>query len=192
MSRSRRFVDGFKRVFRVPSPSPGAGPSKKRIATQSLAVSASMLASLPHSSYSESSAIQMHISAALTATDNVTSGGSVTPVPSGSAVWAEALRIAKTKLGDSLPVDITDLTSHSAKGNIEAVITELEALQKDDMKKRWSYTWRGKKVIIVECVGKILKSVEYYSKVVDTAIQSNPQVSALVWAGVRAIMQVRI
>ena len=39
-------------------------------------------------------------------------------------------------------------------------------------------------------IGKILKRVEKYSKVVDTAVQSNPQVSALVWAGIRAIMQV--
>ncbi|RPB18346.1 hypothetical protein L211DRAFT_797364, partial [Terfezia boudieri ATCC MYA-4762] len=39
---------------------------------------------------------------------------------------------------------------------------------------------------------KILKNVGQYTTVVDTAIQSNPQVSALVWAGVRAIMQVAL
>ena len=58
--------------------------------------------------------------------------------------------------------------------------------------KRWSYTWRGKKVIVVERLGKILKSVEKYSKVVDIAVQSNPQVTALVWAAVWAIMRVCI
>ena len=41
-------------------------------------------------------------------------------------------------------------------------------------------------------LGKILKIVDNYSKVVDTAVQSNPQVSALVWAGVRAIIQVAL
>ena len=44
----------------------------------------------------------------------------------------------------------------------------------------------------MEHVGKILKSVDKYTKVVDTAISSNPQVGALVWAGIRAIMQVCI
>ena len=43
----------------------------------------------------------------------------------------------------------------------------------------------------MERLGKILRSVEKYSKVVDTAIQTSPQVSALVWAGVWAIMRVK-
>ena len=75
---------------------------------------------------------------------------------------------------------------------MEAVVKALHTLQEDDKKKRWSYTWRGKEIIVVEHLGKILKTAEKYSKVVDTAVQSNPQVSALVWAGVWAIMRVFI
>ena len=41
-------------------------------------------------------------------------------------------------------------------------------------------------------LGKILKIVDNYSTVVGTAVQSNPQVSALVWAGLRAIIQVAL
>lgn len=118
--------------------------------------------------------------------------GVVQPSPQSSMVWAKALKIAKGKLGDNFPLDLTNLTSQSAEGNIEAVIRALNTLQEDDKKKRWSYTWRGKEVIVVERLGKILKSIERYSKVVDISIQSNPQVSALVWAGVWAIMQVRM
>ena len=116
------------------------------------------------------------------------------PTAAASSVWAKALEIAKRKLSDNNlpPLDLTNLTSQSAEENIGAVIRALNAAQEDDRKKRWSYTWRGKEVIVVERLGKILKSVEKYSKVVDTAIQSNPQVSALVWAGVWAIMRVRI
>jgi len=82
-----------------------------------------------------------------------------------------------------------NLTSQSAEENIEAVVKALNIAQEDDKKKRWGYTWRGKEVIVVERLGKILKSVEKYSRIVDIAVQSNPQVSALVWAGVWAIMQ---
>ena len=78
------------------------------------------------------------------------------------------------------------------KENITAVVKALETLEKDNKKKGWSYTWCGKEVIVVERFGKILKCVANYTKVVDTAIQSNPQVSALVWACIRAIMQVRV
>lgn len=110
-----------------------------------------------------------------------------------SIVWAEALKIAKNKLGDNnLPLDLTNLTSQSAEENIEAVIDALNILQGDDKKNRLKFNWNGKKVIVVERLGRILKRVEKYSKVVDTAIQSNPQVSALVWAGIGAIMQVCI
>ena len=103
--------------------------------------------------------------------------------------WAAALKIAKTKLGDSFPLELTNLTPDD---NIRSVIEALNTLQKDEKKKRWSYTWRGREVVIVERLGRILKIVEPYSKVVNTAIQANPQVAALVWAGVWAIMWVGI
>ncbi|KAF8432508.1 hypothetical protein BGX38DRAFT_1263247 [Terfezia claveryi] len=113
---------------------------------------------------------------------------------SGSQVWAKALELAEKKLNDNNlpPLNLTNLTSQSAEENIEAVVKVLNTVQEDDKKKRWSYTWRGKEVVVVERLGKILKNMEQYTKVVDTAIQSNPQVSALVWAGVRVIMQVAL
>jgi len=64
--------------------------------------------------------------------------------------------------------------------------------QEENKKRKWCCTWQGKKVIAVESFGKILKSMEKYSKVVDVAIQGSPQVSSLVWAGIRAIMQVAL
>ena len=102
-----------------------------------------------------------------------------------SQVWAKALEIARKKLGDNNlpPPNLTNLISQSAEENMEAIVKALNTAQEDHKKQRWRYTGR---------LGKILKSVETYTKVVDTAIQSNPQVSALVWAGMRAGMQVRI
>ena len=114
--------------------------------------------------------------------------------PHSSAVWTKALEIAEKNLSkhNLPPLDLTKLTSQSAeentgavKENILAVVKALETLEKDNKKKGWS-------VLVGERFGKILKCVANYTKVVDTAIQSNPQVSALVWAGIKAIMQVRI
>ena len=109
-------------------------------------------------------------------------------------VWAKALEITKRKLSDNNlpPLNLTNLTSQSVEENVEAVVKALNMLQEDDKKKRWSYTWRGKKVIVVEHLGKILKTVEKYLQVVDTAKPRNPEMGALVWACVWAIMQVRI
>ncbi|RPB18295.1 hypothetical protein L211DRAFT_124964 [Terfezia boudieri ATCC MYA-4762] len=75
------------------------------------------------------------------------------------------------------PLKHTNLTSQSAEENIDAVVKALNAVQEDDRKKRWRYTWRGKEVVVVKRLGTILKNVGQYTKVVDTAIQSNPQVA---------------
>lgn len=114
------------------------------------------------------------------------------PSPYSAVVWAKALEIVKKKLSNNNlpPLDTTNLTSQSAGENIETVVKALNTLQKDEKKKRWRYTWGGKDIIIVERVGKILKTMDLYSKAIDIAIQSNPQVSALVWAGVWVITQV--
>ncbi|RPB18291.1 hypothetical protein L211DRAFT_831763 [Terfezia boudieri ATCC MYA-4762] len=113
---------------------------------------------------------------------------------SATQIWDEALKLAEKKLKDNNlpPLKHTNLTSQSAEENMDAVVNALNAVQEDDKKRRWRYTWRGKEIVVVERLGKILENVGQYKKVVDTAIQSNPQVSALVWAGVRAIMQVAL
>ena len=130
----------------------------------------------------------------------------IEPSSYSSVVWAKALQIAKKKLSDNNlpPLDLTNVTSQSAEENIKAFINAVKAeenvkaivkvlniSQENKKKKRWNYTWQGKEVIVVERLGKILRSVEKYSKVVDTAMQTNPQVSALVWASIWAIMRVQ-
>lgn len=118
----------------------------------------------------------------------------VQPSSYSSMVWAKALEIAKKKLSENNlpPLSHADLTSQSAAENIGCVVDILKTLNRDDEKKRRRYTWRGEEVIVVKRLGKILKGVEKYSGVVGTAIQSNPQVGALVWAGILVIMRVRI
>ena len=107
-------------------------------------------------------------------------------------VWAEALKIATVKLADNnLPRYLMNLSSQLPGGNCRAVIEALDTLQKAEKDKRLHYTWNGKKVAIVERLGKFLRTAEPYSKIVDKATQGNP-VAALVWAGIWTIMRVCI
>ena len=116
-----------------------------------------------------------------------------TPIvpPPSSAVWAKTLELAQEKLSENKlpPLDLTNL---ALRENIEAVVKSLNDLQEDEQRKRWRYTWRGKEIIIAERLGEILRTVQKYSGIVGTAVQCDPQVSALVWAGVQGIMQVSI
>ena len=106
-----------------------------------------------------------------------------TPEPSShSSIWTNALMIAEQKLSNNKPpLNISHLYPDTAEGNIGSIIEALKDVQGDDKKKRW----------VGERFGKILKCVEKYSKIVDTAIQANPQVAALVWAGIWGIIRVR-
>ena len=111
-----------------------------------------------------------------------TPGPSTTEPLPHSSVWANALTIAGQKLGNNKPpLDLSHLNSDSAEENIGSIIGALKDVQGDDKKKRW----------IGERFGKILKCVDKYSKIVDTAIQANPEVAALVWAGIWGIIRVR-
>ena len=120
--------------------------------------------------------------------------GDTGPSSRSDRVWDRALEIAKKKLIDNNlpPLNLTNLTSKSAEEHIQAVVEALNTLTEDEKKIRWKYTWRGTEIIFVEHLGKILKRIEKYSMIANIAIQSNPKVSALVWASVWAIMQVRI
>ena len=115
------------------------------------------------------------------------------PSPHSSQVWEKALEIADKKLRENgLPqLDRTSLPSQSAEENIGAVVKGLNTLQEVCRENQWSYTWHGKKIIVMDRLGKILTIVGGYSVVVGTAVQTD-HVGALVWAGVHGIMRVCI
>ena len=112
-----------------------------------------------------------------------TPGPSTTEPSSHSPIWTNALRIAEQKLRNNKlpPLYVSHLNSRSAEENIVSIIEALKDVQGVDKEKRW----------IGDRFGKILKCVDKYSKIVDTAIQANPQVAALVWAGIWGIIRVR-
>ncbi|KAF8473824.1 hypothetical protein BDZ91DRAFT_339378 [Kalaharituber pfeilii] len=82
--------------------------------------------------------------------------------------------------------------NHVVKATGSLYLTEEDSSAKDDVKKgQWQYTnSRGERVVVVERLGRILKGVQYYAGIVDVAIQHSPETTALIWAGVRFILQV--
>ena len=107
----------------------------------------------------------------------------------GKSVWERTLDIAETMLRDhGLPaLDrntlSSTLSSTSSAENIQAVLVTLQSAQGEDQKV---------KLIGRDRLRRILKGVEKYTIIVDTAVQHSPEVTALVWAGIRGILQVSI
>ena len=109
-----------------------------------------------------------------------------TPPPSQRlSIWERTLDIAETMLRHHglPPLDRGTLSSTSSAENIQAVLEILKKAQGEDQKERFI----GK-----DCLRRILRGVEKYTKIVDTAVQHSPEVTALVWAGIREILQVSI
>ncbi|KAF8421813.1 hypothetical protein EV426DRAFT_190016 [Tirmania nivea] len=112
-----------------------------------------------------------------------------------SRLWQEALEIAQKSLTKyNLPsLEIGSFQSQCAVENIQSLLAELDAAYRENKDRQWRYKDRqGNDVIWVERLGKVLKTVDKYAKIVNTAIQHHPNVTALVWAGARTILQVTL
>lgn len=57
-------------------------------------------------------------------------------------------------------------------------------------KKRYSYTKSGKIYLVSNQIGACLKVFDKYAIVVDACVQHSPQITALVWGGIRLMMKV--
>lgn len=120
------------------------------------------------------------------------SPGTVPPTIS-SDLWQRALGIAQESLTKyKLPsLELGSLQSQSATENIQSLVAELETAHRENKDRHWRYKDRdGNEVAWVERLGKILKGVDKYAKIVDTAIQHHPDITSLVWATARTILQV--
>jgi len=95
--------------------------------------------------------------------------------------------LAKYKLP---PLERGNLPLQSALENIQSLV-ELETAHRVNRNRQWLYKdWQGNEVFWVERLWEILKSVNKYTSIVDTAIQPHPDIASLVWAGAKTILQV--
>jgi hypothetical protein len=75
------------------------------------------------------------------------------------------------------------------------ILSELQTLteqtRQECINKRWKYTRKcGETVIFRDLFGKIVKWIDLFKQVGDTAIQYDQVHAALPWAGVRFLLQV--
>ncbi|KAF8432863.1 hypothetical protein BGX38DRAFT_1146287 [Terfezia claveryi] len=90
-------------------------------------------------------------------------------------------------------LELESLQSQSAAQNVQTLIAELETAHRENKDRKWQYKDRqGNEVVGVKHLGPILKGMDKYAKIVDTAIQHHPDITSFVWAGARAILQVAL
>lgn len=101
-------------------------------------------------------------------------------MPQIEHIWQQAFDLAQEKLKEKkLPLlEPSDPTFKSA-ADITSTVGDLQRTIGQRGNGPGVGRWR-----------KILKTIDSYARIVDTAIQHNPAITSLVWAGVRAILQV--
>ena len=74
---------------------------------------------------------------------------------------------------------------------LSGLLQVTEESRQECIKKRWRYTRKsGETVIFVDLFGKIIKWIDLFKQIGDTAVQYDPVHAALPWAGVRFLLQV--
>lgn len=111
----------------------------------------------------------------------------VTPAsPNGATakLWQRSIEIAEKKLSEKNlpPLGLDNLSTQPATEIIKLTIGDLEdKVRKHGDAGAGGGRWKN-----------ILKTIDRYARIVDTVIQHNPEITALVWAGIRASLQVRL
>ena len=110
------------------------------------------------------------------------------------AIWQESLKIAQKRLAEKKlpPLENLKPCSHNLPTREEPVST-IVCSTIQDLEKTIQSKQRGKDSKVNACIDRmkdILKTFNQYAVIVDIAIQHNPKITALVWAGVRVTLQV--
>lgn len=104
------------------------------------------------------------------------------------SLWAQAA--ATLSNDDQPPIDITQPNTTQTVDDILAT-----AIQKQNecLEKRWKYRKRNGQVVILRDVfAKVVKWVDTFKQIGDTIMQYDLVHAALLWAGVRLILQIAV
>jgi hypothetical protein len=103
--------------------------------------------------------------------------------------WKNAYEIAVKLLTEDERKQLGTETTTSC--TVFSVLEAAEDARKDRDDNKWRYTKKnGEVVILRERFDTIVGGFEKYAKIVDVAIQHHPEVTSLVWASARFLIQV--
>ena len=71
------------------------------------------------------------------------------------------------------------------------LLQDTEKSRQECVKKKWRYTRKsGETIIFMDLFSKIVKWIDLFKQVGDTAVEYDPVHAALPWAGIRFLLQV--
>lgn len=75
---------------------------------------------------------------------------------------------------------------------LQKTLETAEAKKQICLNKRWKFKKGGKDVVVRDILEKIIRWLDYFKEVGDSAVQYDPVHASLPWAGVRFLLKVSI
>lgn len=110
----------------------------------------------------------------------------------GSSTWEIAFKRARERL-DAREQTLLDELSVSKKENLPtSILVEAQRAQQDKDHRKWKYKRsNGQVVVFRDRFDGAVRGIATFANIVGIAINHSPEVTALVWASIRFLLQVR-
>jgi hypothetical protein len=102
--------------------------------------------------------------------------------------WKNAYEIAIKSLTED---EKNQLSEEVTSCTVSSVLDAAKVLREDRDDSKWRYTKKnGDVVILRDRFDKIVEGFAKYAQIIDVAIQHHPDITSLVWASARFLIQV--
>jgi hypothetical protein len=110
----------------------------------------------------------------------------------GSGILTDALEALQPDDRATVSTLLLPTNAISIDAAFDEVYTRAKELQQRCKIKRWSWNYRGRQVYLFEQVDKVVQLLDKFKAVGDIIANVDPVHVGLPWAGVRAILEVRV
>ena len=109
-----------------------------------------------------------------------------------SSILADALEALESSHRRTIRDSLQPTNAVTADNAFDKVHAHARELQQRSKIKRWTWTYKGRQIYLFEQVDKVVRLLDRFKAVGDIVANVDPVHVGLPWAGVRAILEVRI
>jgi hypothetical protein len=109
-----------------------------------------------------------------------------------SSILADALEALPSDHRETIRISLQPTNVVSAEDAFDEVHAHARELQQRSMIKRWTWTYRDRQMYLFEQADKVVRLLDRFKAVGNIVANVDPVHVGLPWAGVRAILEVRI
>ena len=191
-SRRQRLLAHLPFKSRASSPSPSPSPSSW--SNQTVTSSTTQITNSPSTQAVSTSAVPP----GPVFSNSLTAGAAPLPSPQATPTSSSnpnLLHNVLKRLSDNDRATLQDHVFHNASDTglaLEQALAAAKEKQRCCIEKRWTFTFKGRTVVLKEKADKVVGWLNRFAKVGDVVANVDPVHVGLPWAGIRLLLEVKI